>query len=117
MPDTRELTLAEAMYLGKPVIATSYSGNMDFMNVGNSYLVRYKLVEVGEKDYLPFKKGYVWAAPDIEHAAELMRLVYENRHNAAEIGERAGKDMRKFFRPEVVGQVIQDRLQRIRGSV
>ena len=28
------LTMAEAMYFGKPVIATAYSGNLDFMNDG-----------------------------------------------------------------------------------
>ena len=41
------LTLAEAMALGKPVIATGYSANLDFMNVSNSLLVRYELVRAG----------------------------------------------------------------------
>ena len=31
------LTLLESMALGKPVIATAYSGNMDFMTADNSY--------------------------------------------------------------------------------
>ena len=35
-------TMAEAMYLGKPVIATGYSGNLDFMTAENSYLVDYE---------------------------------------------------------------------------
>ncbi|MEL6271125.1 MAG: glycosyltransferase, partial [Chloroflexota bacterium] len=37
------LTMKEAMVLGKPVIATAYSGNMDFMHPDNSYLVPYEL--------------------------------------------------------------------------
>ena len=37
-------TLAEAMWLGKPVIATGYSGNLDYMNPDNSYLVDHRLV-------------------------------------------------------------------------
>ena len=37
------LTLAEAMAIGKPVIATGYSGNVDFMNDANSYLVDYEI--------------------------------------------------------------------------
>ena len=43
------LTLAEAMAHGKPVIATGYSGNLTFMNDGNSYLVPYKLTELEEE--------------------------------------------------------------------
>ncbi len=40
-------TMAEAMALGKPVIATAYGGNLDFMTDENSYLVPYKFVPVG----------------------------------------------------------------------
>jgi Glycosyl transferases group 1. len=39
------LTMAEAMYYGKPTIATAYSSNIEFMNVGNSFPVKYELVE------------------------------------------------------------------------
>ena len=107
------LTIAEAMYLGKPVIATGYSGNMDFMNVNNSFLIRYKLIDVGEKDYPPFKMGYVWADPDIDHAAELMRTIYENKKHADEIGKQGSKDIKELFSPEAAGQVIRTRLERI----
>jgi hypothetical protein len=41
------LTLAEAMAIGKPAIATGYSGNVDFMNAANSYLVDYEIALVG----------------------------------------------------------------------
>ena len=37
------LTMAEAMALGKPVIATVYSGNLQFMTPENSHLVDYQL--------------------------------------------------------------------------
>ena len=45
---------------------------MDFMNVNNSLLVKYDLVEL-ERDYGPYGKGNVWAEPDVERAAQLMR--------------------------------------------
>lgn len=104
------LPIAEAMYLGKPAIATGYSGNMDFMNVGNSFLVKFKLVDVRPGDYHYFKEGCVWAEPDVDHAADLMRFVYESRQHATKVGEKAREDMRKFFSPAVVGQAILNRL-------
>lgn len=103
------LGLAESMYLGKPVIATGYSGNLDFMNVNNSLLVRYRLVELTE-DQGPYEKGSVWAEPDVEHAAQLLRQVAEDRALAAQIGRRASQDIRTRMTPEVTGREIQMRL-------
>src|SRR6476620_5665015 len=66
------LTMAEAMFYGKPVIATAYSSNTDFMNVGNSFPVKYEVVRTTE-DHFPYPKGSIWAEPDIAHAASLMQ--------------------------------------------
>jgi glycosyltransferase involved in cell wall biosynthesis len=44
------LTMAEAMLMGKPVIATNFSGNVDFMDDSNSLLVDYELVKLGKAD-------------------------------------------------------------------
>ncbi len=63
--------MAEAMALGKPVVATGYSGTMDFMTPENSYPVRYQLVEL-ERDYGPYRRGTYWAEPDLDHAAETL---------------------------------------------
>jgi len=106
------LTMAEAMYLGKPVIATAYSGNLDFMNVNNSLLVRYDLVEL-DRDYGPYEKGNLWAEPESQHAGELMRWVYEEKEKAGELGERARKDIMKLMDPDKVSREIRCRLERI----
>jgi GT2 family glycosyltransferase/glycosyltransferase involved in cell wall biosynthesis len=106
------LTMAEAMYLGKPVIATAYSGNMEFMNLNNSLLVKYDLVEL-DRNYGPYDKGNVWAEPDVGHAAELMREVYENRDKAKAIGERGCGDIREHMNPALVSQEMRLRLERI----
>lgn len=102
-------TMAEAMYYGKPVIATGFSGNLDFMTVGNSLLVKYDLVTLAQ-DYGPYQKGNVWADPDITHAAERMRYVIEHPQAAQAIGSKAAQDIRAQFSPVPVGQVIQQRL-------
>ena len=65
------LGLAESMSLGKPVIGTAYSGNMEFMNAGNSCLVGYRLGS-GLGEY-PFPDNQVWADPDLDDAVYHMR--------------------------------------------
>jgi glycosyltransferase involved in cell wall biosynthesis len=109
------LGIAEAMYLGKPVIATSYSGNMDFMDVGNSFPVHYDLIEL-KKDYGPYEAGNSWAEPDSNHAAQCMRHVFENREDARHIGERGAQDIRARMNPVISGQEIRARLLRRVGA-
>jgi len=106
------LTIAEAMLAAKPVIATAYSGNTDFTTPGNSYLVRYDIVEL-TKDCVPYKRGWQWAEPDLDHAAELMRHVYEHRDQALATGARAREDILRTLHPDVVGEQLKSRLMRI----
>jgi glycosyltransferase involved in cell wall biosynthesis len=106
------LTLSDAMALGKPVIATGWSGNMDFMNAGNSYPVRYELVELAE-NVGPYRAGDVWAEPSVEHAAELMRRVFENPAEATARGEAARREIAACFSEEIVAGVIAQRLEAI----
>ena len=67
------LTLAEAMAIGKPAIATGYSGNVDFMNNENSYLVDYTIGRVGPECEIYPPEGE-WADPSVEHAATSPRM-------------------------------------------
>jgi glycosyltransferase involved in cell wall biosynthesis len=106
------LTMAEAMAMGKPVIATGYSGNMDFMTIGNSYPVRYTLTRL-DRDHGPYPKGAVWAEPDIDHAAELMRLVVDHPAEARARGRRAAADLASTHGPDVVGEQLKSRLDTI----
>jgi glycosyltransferase involved in cell wall biosynthesis len=106
------IPIAEAMTLGKPVIVTGYSGNMDFTTLSNSFLVKFKLTEIS-RDYGPYRKGWVWAEPDIEHAAELMRYVYQNPVSAGKVGQRAKQDLAEVYEPRKVSQHIKERLFRL----
>jgi hypothetical protein len=54
--------MAEAILLGKPVIANRYSGNLDFMEDANSLLVDYQLVPVCRTVPPHDANGY-WAEP------------------------------------------------------
>jgi len=108
------LTIAEAMYAKKPVIATQYGGNTDFMNLNNCYPVKYKTVNL-EKDYQPYEKGSIWADPDIIHASSLMKQVYENKDEAKKVGLQAYKDIKNQLNYDVVGLEILKRLKSIQN--
>lgn len=108
-------TLAESMWLGKPVIATGYSGNLDFMTTQNSYLVDYRLIPIG-LGCDPYPADGEWADPDIEHAAHLMRHVFENRDEARARGERAASEIRATHGLEAAGRAMRERLEEIQAS-
>jgi glycosyltransferase involved in cell wall biosynthesis/SAM-dependent methyltransferase len=107
-------TLAEAMYLGKPVIATGYSGNMEFMTPQNSYPVDYTLRPVGDAAG-PYPATGEWAEPDIGHAARLMRHVFEDRQEATKRGRRAAEDLRRNHSAEAAGRAMAERIRRVRA--
>jgi len=106
------LTITDAMAQGKPVIATGWSGNMDFMNVSNSFPVRYELVELKES-VGPYQAGQAWAEPSVEHAAELMRRVFAHREEARARGQAARREIETHYSEEKVASLIQRRLEAI----
>ena len=106
------LTLAEAMALGKPVIATGFSGNTDFMSEENSYLVRHELTEVGPEGENYPADGH-WAEPDIDHAATLMREVWEDREGAAAKAAQGRADVLAQLSLEDVGAIGRSRLEQV----
>jgi glycosyltransferase involved in cell wall biosynthesis len=108
------LTLAEAMSIGKPTIATGYSGNVDFMNDANSYLVDYEIGRVGPECEIYPPEGE-WAEPSVEHAAELMRRVYLEREEAARKGAHAAEDVARLLSPAATGKRMRERLEEISG--
>jgi glycosyltransferase involved in cell wall biosynthesis len=96
-------TCAEAMAYGLPVVATGYSGNLQFMDRDSSLLVEYRETAVTVADG-PYQRGSVWAEPDVDHAATLMRWVYDRPGEAREIGARGRQRVRRTLAPAVVGR-------------
>lgn len=105
------LTLAEAMLLGKPAIATGYSGNMDFMTPANSYLVDCTLALAGHMG--PYPPETRWAIPSVDHAAELMRLVYRSPDDARCRADRGRRDVEASLSPSVVAPRLAERLRQV----
>jgi glycosyltransferase involved in cell wall biosynthesis len=109
------LGLAEAMLLGKPVIATGYSGNLDFMNRDNSLLVDYELLEINE-DRPIYSRGNLWAEPSVEQAAAYMRDIYERPDEARARAQRARPGIERLLSLEAAGGRMRTRLEQIVGA-
>jgi glycosyltransferase involved in cell wall biosynthesis/protein-tyrosine-phosphatase len=106
------IVIAESMYLGKPVIATNWSGNTDFMSSENSCAVNYKLIKL-EKDYGPYKLGQTWAEPDSEHAAYFMKKLADDFEWGKSLGEMGRNSIIENLSPSVVGKMIEQRLSEL----
>lgn len=104
--------LAEAMFLGKPVIATGYSGNLDFMNTNNSFLIDYELIDLKEGDY-PYWQGQKWADADTEQAAHYMASLVSNPSMGYEIGKIATISVSQSVGFRGTGLNYIDRVSRI----
>jgi glycosyltransferase involved in cell wall biosynthesis len=103
------LVLAESMLLGKVVVATGWSGNMEFMNTGNSCPVGYELVS--RNGTHPAAEGtQYWAEPDLEHAAHLMRRVVDDASFRTRIAGHARATIESRFSPETAGLRYRRRL-------
>jgi tetratricopeptide (TPR) repeat protein len=98
----------EAMAMGLPTIATRWSGNLEFMNDDNSYLIGYELVDAPGDSW---RRGQRWAQPSIRDLRRAMRRVYEHRREAATTGRRARADVLVSCRPELVAEAVGERLE------
>lgn len=110
------LSLLEAMALGKPVVATAFSGNMDFTTAENSCLVGYRMIPVvssTQPAYGPkFAGAQEWADADVAQAAACMRQLADNAEHRAEMGRRAAATAQAIReahdRADVVGDVRRE---------
>jgi glycosyltransferase involved in cell wall biosynthesis len=103
------LTMAEAMRFGKPVIATAYSGNLEFMDEANSFLVPYEPVEI-PSTWWAYAPGATWAEPDVDAAAELMRRAWEHPASAATVGTRGRDTLLERFSSSRTAEFVEHRL-------
>ena len=103
------LGMAEAMACGKAVIATPWSGNVDFTRADNALLVDYRLVPL-ERDLGPYRKGQLWAEPDVASAAQAMRQVAASPELRARLGERGLRTVAAELSPKALAPLVATRL-------
>ena len=105
------LTLAEAMALGLPVIATGYSGNLDFMPPGSAHLIPWEPITI-QRSCGDYPAGAHWAEPSIPDAAAAMRQLALDPLAAHHLGVRGQLVLRERLSPERLGAIVRQRLGR-----
>lgn len=109
------LSLADAMAAGKPVIATAYGGNTEFMDAATAYLVPYRLTQVGPGcEHYPAEA--TWAEPDLAHAAAALRSVYEDREESTRRGAAGQAAVHRLLAPETIGRRMLESLAAVAGD-
>ncbi|HET7433677.1 MAG TPA: glycosyltransferase [Thermoanaerobaculia bacterium] len=108
------LTLSDAMAAGRLVIATAYSGNMDFMNATNSLPVACSVEPIRARDLMMqpelLSPEMRWAYADPADLRRQMRRAYEERASLHTLGEQAQRDMAAFA-PARIADILMERLQ------
>ena len=111
-------TMVEAMMMGKPVIASRYSANLDYMTDETAFLVGGQERYLANDEYLGVTPGARWFEPDVGAAAEAMRRVCEDRDEAARRAEAGMGAVRSRFARPVLQELYAARLQAVlQGAV
>lgn len=104
----------EACLMGKPVITTNYSANLEFTKPNNSYLVDFTMTPVRGMDWIKwYTNDMMWGDPDIAHCRTLMKHVYNNRAEAQKKGALAREYAQKNFSWQAIGSKMKARLSEI----
>jgi glycosyltransferase involved in cell wall biosynthesis len=106
--------MAEAMSMGRPVIATGYSGNLDFMDNSNSLLVDCEMVAVGDREY-PHGEGQEWASPDEMQAFNYMKNILTCQQIYEGLSMRSRVSIRKTVGYKSVGLKMKNAFKELSG--
>jgi glycosyltransferase involved in cell wall biosynthesis len=99
----------EAMLMGMPTIATDWSGQTDFMNKHNSYLIKVKRLVHITNNELPMFNGHYWAEPSLKDLQKKMRYVYEHQAEGRQTGRKARNELLRNYKwHEVANRVVTE---------
>ncbi len=101
------LVPAEAMQLGKPVIATGWSGNMDFMDHTSAALVGFHLVQARDPRHVYDVAGAVWAEPDQQQAVAQLRRLANDAEQRIALGARGRQSVMAKLGTEPLAEALQ----------
>lgn len=108
----------EAMSCGLPVIATRWSGNLEFMTDDNSLLIDVdRLATIDERAENPIYRGQRWAEPSVTHLVSLLKRVAAEPEAMRSLGEQARSDMEARWSWDKAAKIVSDRLSEIQSEI
>jgi glycosyltransferase involved in cell wall biosynthesis len=105
------LVLAEAMALALPVVATAWSGSLEFMTPATSKLVDYRLVPAKDQHDVYTSVGSEWAEADVDHSASCLQELAASPQLRQIMGARARETIGNRFSKEAHIHRLLDRLR------
>ncbi|WP_436971990.1 glycosyltransferase family 4 protein [Paraburkholderia fungorum] len=107
--------IAEAMALGQPVVATNFSGNVDFCEADTAFLVDGELIPLRAGDYL-FSEGQYWCDPDVAIAAEQLKRMIDDAPLRERIAQAGKARIERDYSVDAVARAYARRLAEIAGT-
>ena len=111
------LPFLEAMASGISVISTGWGGHTDFLSSKNSFVIEvdsFSLVDEHHRRENPhYRYGMRWAEPSVNHCAELMRYVFDDREEAKKRSEKALQDVVKNWSLARTANWLEERFSQI----
>lgn len=101
--------IAEAMALGQPVVATNFSGNVDFCDPETAFLVDGELVPLRPGEYL-FHEGQYWCDPDVSLAAGQLVRVFGDAALRKRIAAAGRERIERDYSMAAVARAYRQRL-------
>ncbi len=83
------LVPAQAMLLGRPVVATDWSATAEFLDAGCAMPIGYRLVPARDPRGVFEAPGAVWADADLGEAADALRTLADSAERRAALGRAA----------------------------
>jgi glycosyltransferase involved in cell wall biosynthesis len=105
------LTPAEAMALGTPVVATGWSGVMDFMDADSAILVPSLQTRVKDPQRI-YPAGQSWAEPDLEAAAMGLRRLREEPALRRSLARAGRQKVRRTLSPQAWFESLPETVRR-----
>lgn len=105
------LGCAEALAAGKAVVATDYGGSTEFITTQTGFPVEWTPVKVDPEDYV-LANNAAWAEPSIDHAARLLKSIYDNPVVAKERAKNGFRHLVENHSFDAVGRNIVNILRK-----
>ena len=106
------MNIANAMQMMVPTIASAYSGNMDFCNEQNSFLVNFNLVPVETENVNYANMKCNWADPDISAAAGYLIEIHKDSKKVDKIVNTAVEDISNIYAVERIMKLMKKSIKK-----